>query len=305
MMRKRTMLYSMLLITLLMAGCIKEDMADCPPSFSLYFSYKGDGNTEMFLEKERNVILFVYDYSSESLIKKIALNRSDLVRQQGVDLDLPTGRYYVVCWGNVDKNTQMSAESLLNGGSIGSAAYYAKEAITTNDSLYYGGKEINIIRNGIDVVDTIKFKSDHIKMRIVTDETNAYVEDPLNNTRATNDTESILKIEMGNLSPTINFMDINSTEKVSYYPTSILNKNKAYQTDFNVFRFSDNNDVYISLRNRVTNDVIYTMSLMEYMRKNNITVNDKNEVTIGIRFALTGMSITVKPWDEEVINPGI
>lgn len=304
MMRKRTMLYSMLLITLLMAGCIKEDMADCPPSFSLYFSYKGDGNTEMFLEKERNVILFVYDYSNESLIKKIALNRSDLIRQQGVDLDLPTGRYYVVCWGNVDKDTQMNAESLLNGGTIGSAAYYAKEAITTNDSLYYGGKEINILRNGIAVVDTIKFKSDHFKIRIVTDETNAYIDNPLNNTRAGN-TESILKIEMGNLSPTINFMDINSLEKVSYYPISSLNNNKEFQTDFNVLRFDDNNDVYISLRNRATNDVIYTMPLMEFMQKNNITVSGRNEVTIGIRFALTGMNIVVKPWDEEVISPGI
>lgn len=295
----------MLLITLLMAGCIKEDMDDCPPpSFSLYFSYKGDGNTEMFLEKESNVILFVYDYSSESLVKKIALNKSDLIRQQGVDLDLPEGRYYVVCWGNVDKDTQMNAEALLNGGSIGSAAYFAKKVITTNDSLYYGGREINIPRNGIALVDTIKFKSDHFKMRILTDETNAYVDNTLNSTRAT-DNESILMVEMGNLSPTVSFRDISSLEKVSYYPISTINTKNEFQTYFNVFRFNDQSDVYINLRNRVTNDIIYTMSLTEFMNKNNITVNGKNEVTIGIRFAYTGMNITVQPWSEEEIEPGI
>ena len=37
----------------------------------------------------------------------------------------------------------------------------------------------------------------------------------------------------------------------------------------------------------------------------NITVDGINEATVGIRIRFNGTSITVKPWDEEVIRPGL
>lgn len=40
------------------------------------------------------------------------------------------------------------------------------------------------------------------------------------------------------------------------------------------------------------------------MKDNRITVDGINEVTIGIRFRFNGTSVTVSPWDEEVIKPG-
>lgn len=40
------------------------------------------------------------------------------------------------------------------------------------------------------------------------------------------------------------------------------------------------------------------------MKDNRISVDGINEVTIGIRFRFNGTSVTVSPWDEEVIKPG-
>lgn len=47
------------------------------------------------------------------------------------------------------------------------------------------------------------------------------------------------------------------------------------------------------------------MKLKDFMQDNRIKVNGINEVTVGIRFRFNGTSVTVKPWDEEVIIPGL
>lgn len=298
-MRKRTILYSLLLVTILITGCIKDDLDDCPPAFSLYFSYKGDGTREMFLEKDKSVVLYIYN-DKELLIKTIALDESDLKRKQGVDIDLPEGKYHVVCWGNSDKDTQISQNESLDLSVIGATGYYTGEAITSNDSLYYGSKDINILRNNSVKVDTVKFKSIHFGVRIITNELNTPASS--GNTRATS--ESAFRVEIGNLTPTVNFKEVYSSEKVSYYPTSALDKDNEFQSSFNVLRFDDDNDVYINLRNKETDSITYTMPLKDFMQKNNITVNGKNEVVIGIKFTFTGMNVVVKPWEEEDITPG-
>ena len=47
------------------------------------------------------------------------------------------------------------------------------------------------------------------------------------------------------------------------------------------------------------------MQLKVFMKENNIAVDGINEATIGIRIRFNGTAITVKPWDEEVIRPGL
>lgn len=302
-MRKRTILYILLFVTVLQTACIKEDMDNCPsPSHSLYFSYKGDGTREMFLEKERCVNLFVYD-DNEAFVKEIVLNQYDLSKKQGVDLDLPQGKYKVVCWGNIDKNTQITGSSFLRDMSVGAPAYFNKERITTNDSLYYGTKEISITTNGYKV-DTVNFKSAHTKMQIVLAN--------LDQTAAQSDivklgsSDPVLSIEVGNLNPTISFDEVYSDEKASYYPSLIYNKDKkeAY-TNLNVLRFKDQNDIYIHVRNSNTDEIVYTLSLMEFMKKYGISQERKNEVPMRIRFLFKGITIAVEPWDEEEITPGV
>ena len=75
--------------------------------------------------------------------------------------------------------------------------------------------------------------------------------------------------------------------------------------DFNVLRFNDDNDVYVNLYNNETNQLIYNLDLKDFMQRNQITVDGINEAFVGIRFRVNGLSVTVTPWEEESIKPGM
>ncbi|WP_170120108.1 FimB/Mfa2 family fimbrial subunit [Dysgonomonas alginatilytica] len=303
-MRKRPILYALFLVVILMSSCIKDDMDDCPPPvYSLYFSYKGDGTKEIFLEKEKSVNLYIYD-DKEVFVRAVTLNQDDLKRKQGIDLDLPYGKYKIVCWGNVDKNSQMTQSTSLDSLAVGAPAYFKKERITTNDSLYYATKDINIIRGNY-VIDTVKFKSAHIKMQIVLSNLDQATITRSNITKSVS-SDPNLSIEIGNLKPTVTFKENYSKEKVSYYPLLTIDNSKhEVEANFNVLRFNDDNDVFINIRNSETNDIIYSLSVMQFMRKYGISEDGKNEVPIRIRFSFRGFAIAVEPWGEEEIKPGV
>jgi len=275
-----------LLLTFLMSGCIKEDMEEC--GAYLYFSYLGDFNKEIFPQKIGRVNLYVYD-QNENLVETIILDKSDLDKSQGTMLNLPGGDYHVVCWGNTYGRTQINDNSSLNTGIIAAPAYFTKDIIVSNDSLYIGSKDIRLSGNKI-TSDTVYFSSSHIKMlvRLI----------------GLDDTSPI-EIKVGNLSPTVDFRKNFSTDKETYYPVSIYNENtKDYDARFNVLRFNDDNDVYINLIDKETDEIIYTLNLKDFMLDNHITVNGINEAFIGVSFRFNGLSVTVKPWDEEEIIPG-
>ena len=120
------------------------------------------------------------------------------------------------------------------------------------------------------------------------------------------DGTSPIEIEGGNLSPTVDFVKTFSSENVSYKPVVQKEGNASgFKSRFNVLRFNNNNSIYINLVSKKTNKTIYTLNLKDFMQDNRITVDGINEVTVGIRFRFNGTSVTVLPWDEEVIKPGL
>ena len=166
----------------------------------------------------------------------------------------------------------------------------------TNDSLYFGEREITIVNESYKV-DTVYFSSAHIKMQIELEGLD------VGSTRAAT---SPVSIEMGKLSSTVDFTKTFSNERVSYFPLVTFDSNvQKFGSKFNVLRFNDDNEVYLRLRDLQSNEELYTMQLKDFMKDNNITVNGINEAAVGIRIYFNGTAITVKPWDEEVIRPGI
>ena len=152
-MKKVIMLYALLLVTV--TGCIKENLDDCETI--LYFDYLGDGTRDIFLQKIEKVDMYVYN-EDKVCIQKTALNKSELHRQQGTTLNLPSGQYHVVCWGNSFGDTRINEGASLNNNLVGAPHYFTKELITTNDSLYFGEKEITITNENYKV-DTVPFSS--------------------------------------------------------------------------------------------------------------------------------------------------
>ncbi|WP_044137650.1 FimB/Mfa2 family fimbrial subunit [Bacteroides oleiciplenus] len=291
-MKKAIILYILLLVTV--TGCIKENLDDCETT--LYFSYLGDETKEIFPQKIEKVDMYIYNQNNVC-VQKAVLNRKELDRQRGTTLNLPSGQYHVVCWGNSLNDTRINEGSSLKNNIVGAPHYFTKELITTNDSLYFGEREITITNESYRT-DTVHFSSAHIKMRIELEGLDA-----VNNTRAA---VSPISIEVGNLSSTVDFTKTFSNERISYFP--LVNFDSGIQkfgAKFNVLRFNNDNEVYLRLHDNLANKELYTMQLKDFMKENNIAVDGINEATIGIRIRFNGTAITVKPWDEEVIRPGL
>lgn len=282
-----------MLLVVLATGCIKEDLDSCDTN--LIFRYFGDGTKDIFPEKIEKVDLYVYSENG-ALIETIGLDQGDLRRYQGTPLNLPAGKYRVVCWGNTKNDTRIDQAMALNTALVAAPHYFTREIITTNDSLYIGSRDIEIFQDASNA-DTVYFSSSHIKMYLELDG----LEDA-----AWTDGTSPIEIEIGNLSPTVDFAKTFSSENVSYRPiTKKEEDTPVYKSRFNVLRFNDNNSIYINLVSKKTSKTIYTLNLKDFMKYNQISVDGINEVTIGIRFRFNGTSVTVQPWDEEVIKPGL
>lgn len=281
-----------MLLIVLATGCIKEDMEPC--DVNLVFRYLGDGTKDIFPQKIKKVNLYVYN-DKGTLAETFGLDQGDLKRFQGAPLILPVGKYRVVCWGNAETNTLLKDVSTLNTALVGAPQYFTKELIATNDSLYFGSREIEIFQDR-PRADTVYFISSHIKMHLELEG----LEDVV-----TADGYSPIEIEIGNLKPTVDFTDTFSTENVLYRPVVYREDGEtAFKSVLNVLRFNDDNSVYINLISKGSDDIIYTLKLKDFMEDNRITVDGINEVTIGIRFRFNGTSVTVSPWGEEVIKPG-
>lgn len=291
---KHISIFCIFFLSALFTGCIREDLEPC--NTFLYFSYLGDENREIFPDKIGKVNLYVYNVN-DALVEAITLEQHDLSARRGIELNLPDGLYKVVCWGNSYVDTQINNPSARGLASVAAPRYFTGETISTNDSLYVGIKDIEIDTSRSSE-DTVYFSSAHIKMQIEVLGTGTQ--------KLTKNENIPFRIEVGNLSSTVNFNKNFSEERTSYLPSVSSNEEMTgYTSRFNVLRFEDENDIMVSLKDNDSQATLYTLNLQQFMKEYGISVHGKNEVLVGIRFRFNGMAITVVPWNEENIKPGI
>jgi hypothetical protein len=93
----------------IMAGCIREDLSDCPPvrsennvkiDFRLF-----DGG--VFTNNVSSVIAVVFDSAGRYIPPAIMLDQTTLFQYAGVELALAPGDYRMVFWANVGDNTEI------------------------------------------------------------------------------------------------------------------------------------------------------------------------------------------------------
>lgn len=291
---KHISIFCIFFLSALFTGCIREDLEPC--NTFLYFSYLGDENREIFPDKIGKVNLYVYNVN-DALVEAITLEQHDLSARRGIELNLPDGLYKVVCWGNSYVDTQINNPSARGLASVAAPRYFTGETISTNDSLYVGIKDIEIDTSRSSE-DTVYFSSAHIKMQIEVLGTGTL--------KLTKNENVPFRIEVGNLSSNVNFNKNFSQERISYLPSVSSNEEMtSYTSRFNVLRFEDENDIIVSLKDNDSQATLYTLNLQQFMKEYGISVHGKNEVLVGIRFRFNGMAITVAPWNEENIKPGI
>ena len=286
----------------LSAGCINEDMSDCPPPFNteLTFSYSGDSqDPAMFSRAIDGVTLFVFDRTGGQQILQKTIAKADLNRFQGTQLYLPAGDYRIVCWGNAFGDTEILSSSL-SQGRIHAPAYGAQTKIPTNDHLYHG--DYNITVPAADkmpdkVTGDIPFRGAHIDMEI-------YVK----NFGQSADPATWPVLEIGNLMPQYD-MQMNAVQPfgTTYHPTVAWNaQRKVITSVFQVLRFDDDNPVTVTVR-EPDNTVKATIDLRQYMADNGISVDDKHEAAVRmlIEFTDLGISITIPDWSAIGTEPEI
>lgn len=284
----------MLLIASTVTGCIKEDERNCENAeSSLIFSYKGDGDSEIFQSKIASVNMYVYG-ENNNLLQQITLNKNQLESNQGAKLKLSAGTYRIVCWGNVFSNTSIINEDNQLIAELSHPDYYAQNTIKSNDSLYYAYRTLEIPAQGMR--DTIHFAGAHIKF-------NVYLHGSYSS-QLSKSVVSNYSIRLNNLPPTYDFNMQRLKPLLSYFPDGTTDDvSQSFLFKFNILRISDDNQVSIDLIDKQTNNAVYTLALKDYMEQYGIHVNNKHEASITVHFNISPLGISILPWEAEEIQP--
>ena len=72
-------------------------------------------------------------------------------------------------------------------------------------------------------------------------------------------------------------------------------------------RFADDTPGALRLVNPATGATVYTLPLADFLSANSLTVEDRQEVAVSILLHLNddGVSVSVTPFEDEPIHPGL
>lgn len=301
--------FAALVALTLSAGCIKEDMSDCPPEVNteLTFSYTGDENdAAMFSKMIDRVTVFVFNSSDGLHILTKTVDRAALRERQGTDLYLPAGDYRIVSWANAFDNTEILFSSL-SAGRVHAPAYGTtpQGTITTNDHLYYGVIDLTVPaaatlpgNTGVYLVTgDIPHRGAHINMEVHT-----------KGFGSPDDRASYPRIEMTNLMPQYNMqMGDASPATTTYFPAVAWDADKkTMAARFQTLRFAALNDIELLVRNAQSNEVKATLSLADFIAANAIDMS-RHEITISVLFEFSdlGVDISIPDWSGGNVDPDI
>lgn len=289
---------------LLFAGCVKEDRSFCSVSnVALSFVYFGDQDKDRFLEVSEKVDVFIYDEQGELLDdNKYTLSKTDLEIRQGIGLALTPGKYTVIFWANAMNNTVIMNAHSLKEASVCNPGFCLGGDLITNDKLYYGKCELNVPSLG-SIEETVTFLSAHISLEIyVTGE-------------GVTDT-TVPVIEIDNLYPQYDFFmnkifdpEQGTFLKATYHPVTgydAENNRAVSRTD--VLAFEQQNEIKIALKRSVDASPIAELNLAEYLAKNDIDVETKQDRNVQIQFNINRdltVDITVPEWGGGSVTPEV
>lgn len=290
------------MIHIVLASCIniKEDRSDCPPIVdpseivkTISFEYVGDANDPtMFSQKISRVTMLVYDQETDLLVSSQELDGSDFIADPKASVQLEAGNYHIVCWANMSDQTMISDEPNWSDASVAATDYSTN--YTGNDPLYVGDMEVALESKGY-VEGTIRFHSAHINIDVLID----------NPAWGAANTDSYPIVTLDHLMP---MYDLVMNDMADYdavcTPKLTYDSSRNYvEADFNVFRFKDDNNCVLTLRN-TAGDILSTTDLSTFMSTNNLSVDNGSfydymedvTITILIKFYPTTVTVTFPEW---------
>ena len=287
---------TILLSALALSGCIRDDGSglDCERT-RISFTYYGDipGRCR-FLQKTDQVTLFVYN-SDGKLVMTRTKSIGDLQGYKGINLNLPNGEYYLIAWTNLTDCTEIHDSGKLSDAVLGCRDYYAGNPIIEleNDRIYYAFKKITVVQSEFRD-EEMQFTQAHIPLHI-------YITGAAAPTKA----DAPVEVDIANLHPQMGFDGTASSSLKSVYRAQLVHDAETgdYTSRINAYRFLNDNDVQLTLSSSGGTVRYKTVNLVDFMNEHSISVDDKDEVEIAIRFRFNNTSVDVTPWEEEDIDP--
>ena len=292
-------------VLFLLKGCIKDKIDSCENKLILEFEHRGKLGTDILLDAINKVDVFIFDESNE-LVYKRQIDRKSLSTSREVLIEVNPGKYRIICWANANDNSVFEKNELgsnltdlhLNNNTLNN------HNIINGDPLYYYSTDIDISSPEI-IGETLKkiipFCKAHIKVEVFI----KGFED------ASKDKPDLTPIvELTNLSTDYNFNkrttkdNITAINKTTY---TTINGDTTAIIDFYTATFTEDTNAELLIRKQSDNSIITTVSLKDFIKKNNIDLQTCFQpiVPISIEYKGTEVAISLPTWETVQVKPDL
>lgn len=301
---------ALLIACMCLTGCIRENIDDCETPVDLEFQYFGNGIVDIFPDRIDSVLMYVYELPSGKLRQTMEISKEELAARQGADLRLNPGDYRIVCWGNAGEGSFVDPE----GHTITSSEHAGGDLPAGIEELYFGTVDLNVPHTLRPVKETMVYEASYIMMRV---ELLGFANlgNPSVGTSALSSkdagSDATVAITHGNHAAVIDFANNPSDEATDYVPTlsDHPDEEDSYIADYLVPRFDNDTEARLNIVRNDTGETIYDNPLSDIMDDLDITVDERNEQMVNIRFRLTqtetGLTIDVVGWNTEIVFPDL
>lgn len=291
-----------------LTGCIRENIDDCETPVDLEFQYFGNGIVDIFPDRIDSVLMYVYELPSGRLHQTMEISREELAVRQGADLRLIPGDYRIVCWGNAGEGSAIDTE----GHVITSSEYAGGDVPSGIEELYFGTVDLNVPQTLRAVRETVVYEASYIMMKVellgFAALRSAGVLAMYNGENSAAD--ATVSLTHGNHSALIDFTNTPSDEVTDYVPVLYdhPDEDASYVADYLVPRFDNGTEARLSIVRNDNGEAIYDRPLSDIMDDLDITVDERNEQMVNIRFRLAQsedgeLTIDVIGWNTEIVFP--
>lgn len=299
-----------LLLFLFLTGCIKDDYKDClvteQNNLELKFVYINNQDKDIFADHINRVHLFIYD-ADYKLFKKQIVEKNNLEKDRSIALYLPSGKYYILCWGNaLNKtsfiNTELSKD--LKDAYAENNSVDVDGFATNGDPLYYAPKSNSELMEVIvpevgKARKEVPFKSAHANIQVYVKGFEDY-----------NPEGKSLKpvIELSNIPDKYDFQLGTSNTFIAYKDVAEYglesDKNTAF-LQFHTPLFEEDTLLELKLKKSSTTETLITIRLSEFISKNQIDFFGVDQILIPIiiEFKGTDISIELLSWENILVDP--
>ncbi len=299
-------------------SCIREelDLDNCAVRVKVLFSYVGDDNIEKFIERHKKVNLYVYNENKELVDEQIIL-KSELEKFQGTYLNLKSGNYTIVCWGNHNESLDLIAKESLLKASMQHLDHTSLSGFKTPaDSIYHAIYQLNVPKTTTLIKDTliqdiIPFTRAYTDFQVVVKNINNVLPTITQPSEIGLVFDKLPEITPCNNSETVQIFTDGSCKYTSDFQLSEAGVNYLF-TQLRTMRIKNENEILLTLRTHhslpntkaVNGNAIYSLSIKDFLKNNNIDVETYNEINIPILIDFSKaiiedgiiINVSVKPW---------